>query len=226
MRKHLLAGAASLAIGVALSGPLAAADYPTKAGPMAAPAVFSWSGFYFGGHLGYGQSRFNDISDGDRSKGGGFIGGIHYGTNWQTGNIVFGLESDVTWGGAIKNRTATDQLHTNVLTTTRARLGLAMDRVLVYATGGWGTVIGKMVSSEPHWAHFTKSRPVVGGGIEWAATNNVFYRIEALDFIGTNTVKDGGGDFYRMKDIWEIRVGLTYRFDASFFGKGPVVAKY
>src|SRR5262249_5565410 len=162
--------------------------------------------------------------------GGGLVAGLHAGYNFQTGNIVWGLEGDITHAGNIKNKSFTDQLHTNVLASIRGRLGLAMDRILVYATGGWGWVHGKAVSSNGlggngPFRSFSRSSPVVGGGIEWAATNNLTYRIEVLDFIRKFTVLDGNNDHYRV-NIWEARVGLTYKFDGSGWGKGPVAAKY
>jgi len=71
-------------------------------------AVWNWTGFYFGGNLGYATGGFNSgtlFSDasmgtplfGDasstRPKGG--IGGAQTGYNWQAGLFVAGLETDV-----------------------------------------------------------------------------------------------------------------------------------
>ncbi len=61
MKNHhkLLCTAAAVAITVALSGPIMAADAPVRKGPapIAAP-MFDWSGFYIGGHVGYGRTSF------------------------------------------------------------------------------------------------------------------------------------------------------------------------
>ena len=58
MKNHhkLLCTAAAVAITVALSGPIMAADAPIrKMGPAPAAEIFNWSGFYLGGHLGWGH---------------------------------------------------------------------------------------------------------------------------------------------------------------------------
>jgi outer membrane immunogenic protein len=68
----LLAVAFSLGVVQAAS----AADMPVKAykAPVAAPAAFSWTGCYIGGHGGYGWGRnrnnFNDAIRSDPTEGG------------------------------------------------------------------------------------------------------------------------------------------------------------
>ena len=79
---------------------------PVYKGPI--QAVWTWTGFYFGGNLGYATGSFNsgtlysDASMGTplfgdtssaRLKGG--IGGVQTGYNWQAGLLVAGLETDV-----------------------------------------------------------------------------------------------------------------------------------
>jgi outer membrane immunogenic protein len=126
-RKLLLAGLASLAL--AVSSMSNAADLDTRPvykalPPVAAPApVHSWTGFYFGGNVGYSWgSSHNDWSvlnplfpDGslncgptasigvcagnDSNKLKGVIGGVQAGYNWQTANFVFGIETDIQASG-------------------------------------------------------------------------------------------------------------------------------
>src|ERR1700751_831041 len=84
-----------------------AARMPVKAPPPVA-AVFSWTGFYIGGHVGYasGQSR-TDVGRPDALDCGnsldcesiaydtsGAFGGGYLGYNWQSGSVVFGLEAE------------------------------------------------------------------------------------------------------------------------------------
>jgi outer membrane immunogenic protein len=52
----LLFGAAALAI---ISVPAFAADMPLKAPPIVAPVIYSWTGFYVGGNVGYSWGRGN-----------------------------------------------------------------------------------------------------------------------------------------------------------------------
>jgi outer membrane immunogenic protein len=122
MRRFLLAGAVLAALPASAA---MAADMRTKAPVLKAPppvAVFSWTGFYVGGNIGYswGRSR-NDwnalapffdgsticgpagdafcISGSDSNKLNGVLGGLQAGYNWQAGNTVVGLETDFQLSG-------------------------------------------------------------------------------------------------------------------------------
>jgi opacity protein-like surface antigen len=135
--------------------PAAAAAVPyTKAPRM---ALASWAGFYLGVHGGYGwkQNDFAAVFVGGLSTIGGinskgWIAGGHAGYNWQTANIVAGLELDFS-GAGIKGTSASatlvapgafslsETLSDNVryLGTARTRLGWTpIQNVLLYGTGG------------------------------------------------------------------------------------------
>ena len=112
---HKLAIAGTAAIGaLAFAGAALAADLPartyTKA-PMMSP-VFSWTGFYVGGHVGAGWGTTESnldvgktlVSNGidpislalvlplAQTQMSGFLGGVQAGYNWQSGIMVFGIE--------------------------------------------------------------------------------------------------------------------------------------
>ena len=92
MKKILLTTTALIALGIA---PAAAADLaarPYTKAPAAAIAINNWTGFYLGAMGGYAQENTSDIG----TLSGGFAGGTA-GYNWQTGNIVLGLEADAAW---------------------------------------------------------------------------------------------------------------------------------
>jgi outer membrane immunogenic protein len=85
---------------------------------------------------------------GARDMTGGF-GGLQLGYNLQAGSIVYGLEADAQWGGIKGNSAATlpyivapntISVATNGnldwFATIRGRLGVALDRSLLYVTGG------------------------------------------------------------------------------------------
>jgi len=63
--------------------------------------VWSWTGFYIGGDIGYGWSNVDHSITinalGVSTKPSGFIGGIHAGYNWQFGRFVAGFETDMAW---------------------------------------------------------------------------------------------------------------------------------
>jgi outer membrane immunogenic protein len=163
LKAQLLAGAAIAALIAA--GPALAADLPLKAPPPVV-AAWNWSGFYIGGHGGYGWghdsfTNLNDpffggkfpsfVSTGFDPK--GYLGGLHAGANWQTGAIVAGLEADVSVtnikgsssstqtlvgpGGFGSAGAAANSGAFDLLGSGRARLGyLVTPDVLLYGTGG------------------------------------------------------------------------------------------
>lgn len=123
---------------------------------------------------------------------GGFGGG-QIGYNWQVQNWVFGFEADIQ-GGSIRD-TATGTLayiaapntitvaanhRVNWFGTARGRIGLAFDRVLMYATGGvaFGESRYNLTMTETFGfvaaVANTDTRVgwVAGGGIEWAFAPN------------------------------------------------------
>ena len=90
----------TLATGVA-----SAADMAVKVAPPA--PLPSWTGFYIGGHGGYGWKddpfSFTVVANPlvvlDGFKSSGWVGGGHFGYNWQYGAMVAGLELDVSATG-------------------------------------------------------------------------------------------------------------------------------
>jgi outer membrane immunogenic protein len=95
--------AAVMAILIALSSAVQAADMARpvlKAVPPTPVATtYNWTGFYVGGHAGWGwaHNRFHDLATGldaaDFFANGGFAGG-QIGYNWQSGAWVFGIEGE------------------------------------------------------------------------------------------------------------------------------------
>ncbi|MGB8401158.1 MAG: outer membrane beta-barrel protein [Bradyrhizobium sp.] len=107
-----------------MAAPAMAADMAVKTPVYKAPpaaAVYSWTGFYVGGNLGYSWGRSGsdwntsalNISGGnpacqfagtsfcvtgtDTNKLNGAIGGVQAGYNWQTGQFLAGVETDFQW---------------------------------------------------------------------------------------------------------------------------------
>jgi outer membrane immunogenic protein len=167
MTVRQLAATAALVSGFAALGVAgaAAADLPLRSPPPApfyAPApVFTWTGFYAGANVGAafgttgGALRPNFTTStgfGDSKDGTGFVGGGQIGYNWQSGQLVYGIEADADYLG-LNNKgafsmtssvltpggtfTATRGTGDGFLGTVRGRIGYAvLPRLLVYGTGG------------------------------------------------------------------------------------------
>ena len=115
MRKTLVAAAAAIAVASgAMIGQAAAADLEYLPAPAPPPFVSTWTGFYFGGHVGYGEADFEGRADvdyfddvdpaldesfsfGTDLSPSGLLGGVQGGYNWQTGSMVFGIEGDISF---------------------------------------------------------------------------------------------------------------------------------
>jgi outer membrane immunogenic protein len=227
MKKILLASACLLALtGAASAADLAARPY-TKA-PVAVASVYNWTGFYLGV---VGGGAWED--SGSPRMQGGFVGGTG-GYNWQTGNVVFGIEADGAWAdvsasaagavvvpgvGAIP---ASVSSKTDAMGTVRGRIGWAVNNVLLYGTGGYAWIDNKVtatlgavsVSDSKFHSGWT-----VGAGVEaffapqWSVKGEYLYRSLAGEtYFGA--VPTGTLNFHT------VQVGVNYHFG------GPVVAKY
>ena len=130
MKKYLLTSAAIAVMSATSASAADMATRPYTKAPMAAPAaVYDWTGFYIGGHVG-GAFRGNS----DNLVGGGndgrFMGGGQIG--WDTqfgGNWVFGLEANYSFldtGSSFANRG---------LGSVTGRLGSAWGPTLLYVKG-------------------------------------------------------------------------------------------
>jgi len=139
------AGAAALLV-IGSGGLARAAEVPVKAKPLPR-AVYNWSGFYAGVHVGFGRGYEEWRSQRFAYDVSGWLGGIQAGVNQQIGNWVFGVEGDVSWaridGEQLlrSGRPGDDILTsggTNIerVVTVAGRLGLAQDRWLAYAKLG------------------------------------------------------------------------------------------
>jgi len=228
----LLAATAALAIAASTAH---AADLPSRYSP--APAynalpVFTWTGFYAGLNAGYGwnvgDSRFYDPAFGTvrGRRSGGFVGGAQAGYNYQFGMFVGGLETDLQYAavgnkGASYGTTYYPGDSDGFFGTIRARAGVAFDRALVYGTGGFAygdvggnrgydPLLGHHSGDEVNWGW------TLGGGVEYAITNNFTAKVEGL-YVDLDT-KDNynlGGrvNVNRDAEFGVLRAGLNYKFN-------------
>jgi outer membrane immunogenic protein len=190
------------ALALAAAAPAFAADLPPPGGPpprapvayIPAAPVFTWTGFYVGLNAGYafGQSNWTSPmgSSGWFDVNGPLAGGT-IGGNYQIGQIVVGAEGDLDWQnvkgtlvggnctlpGAVA---ASCRSASTWVGTFRARIGFAMDRVLLYATGGGAVADIKASLNALPWASSTELGWSSGIGVEVAMTDNWTAKAEYL----------------------------------------------
>jgi outer membrane immunogenic protein len=227
MKKLFLAAAAF----AALSAPALAADLPGRGapGPIGVPVYsFQWTGFFFGGQIGYGWggNRFTEVGvvgANARTNMNGLLGGLHLGANWQTGNVVFGIEGDIELSG-YKGSSVVAAPFT-VMTghradvdwqgSARARLGYAFDRAMVYVTGGLavGNIDTTYLVPAATATSTTRVGYAVGAGLEYAFTQNWTARGEYryTDF-GRYTDLIAGVNYSNRVHQHGVRFGASYKW--------------
>jgi high affinity Mn2+ porin len=229
--EHALAGAAFGAL--ALGSPAMAADMPLKA-PHLRPA-FDWSGFYIGGHTGYGRGSSTAVlSDplavSTNSVFSGVIGGVQGGYNVQMpSGLLLGVEADLTFPNYMISNKIVSTLtgaHSEVVEaldyagTVRGRIGYTSGHWLVYATGGFafagerfvntpdvGGTDQKHINVRPGWA--------AGAGVEYAFAPHWSVKLEYLysQFDRANIRFPSGAEHNSTLDFQQIRIGLNRKID-------------
>jgi outer membrane immunogenic protein len=253
--KSLLLSSAALVAFMAVAN---AADLPQRAAPPAfvAAQTYNWSGFYIGAHIGGGWFNNQNVSVADPpaatfpagyvftpEEGDGFIGGGQVGYNWQMGNLVVGVEGDFSGMNLrgisdsesvrIPGRHSVQTIETNWGATATARVGYAIDNILLYAKGGWawadvdahnltyartGALVATTIGNE------TRDGWIIGAGAEWGFLPNWSLKAEynyidfgratvnrtvfnTPDFTGTVEHPQRKSDF----DMHLVKVGVNFR---------------
>src|SRR4051812_19165961 len=98
----------ALAFTVALGNTATAADMPVKAPPAPAP-VYTWTGCYIGGNIGWAKvsTHFDDsvLGDDGRLSRSGFAGGGQFGCDYQfASNWVFGVQGMIDGADISRSR--------------------------------------------------------------------------------------------------------------------------
>jgi outer membrane immunogenic protein len=235
------------AFALMLMSPAHAADY------YYSDVAYDWTGVYGGVHAGFIQGNVTvdqtkvpvdglDVSyerDFD-----GFVGGALGGVNFQAGSFVFGLDMD--FGGVAADGEGTAhgkgtvdgedieediRFHHGIdwAAHVRGRLGFALDRVLVYGAGGLAIADFDVQSSKgvqgnnrlDDGGHATGWS--AGGGLEYAATDNLLVRAEFLHdeytdekgicglILGCNNFEVGFTDnIFRVGVSWKFMGGMAF----------------
>ena len=229
--KKITFGIVAVSAIVGLSGALAA-DLPGRRQPPApspylspVPA-FSWTGFYAGVNGGYGFGKFTKGGKFDFGSANGGMFGVTAGYNYQVApNFVLGVEGDYDWASLSGARTNVVGLSTisarsrlNSIGSLRGRAGYAVDRALLYVTGGiaGGNIKSSLNAIGPAATGADSSFRtgyVLGAGIEYAFTNNISAKAEY-----TYTSFSSKGMFpapYSIQtglNVSAVKAGLNYHF--------------
>ncbi|GMB80641.1 porin family protein [Shinella zoogloeoides] len=185
--KSMIFGAAGILVTAgalpAFAADMAVAEPPVETPIVETAGVYDWGGFYVGANTGYAWTHGDYTGGGlpgDHSMNGWALGAFA-GYNFFNNGWVYGVEADVkhdfnndrftsgdtyeyetTWGGSV-----------------RARLGYAIDRTLIYGTGGYAFTNAKVtnvttgVNDKETFHGWT-----IGAGVEHAFTDNLAGRIE------------------------------------------------
>ena len=239
---YKLVGSATLMLLATAAVSASATDLPTKAyapAPVVA-TVYNWTGLYVGVNGGYGWGTQDPLTlfsnRFDRSSfniNGGMFGGT-VGAQIQQGYVVLGLEGDLDWANIKGTGISTPTIgglvlpgqpitlniasNTSAVGTVRARVGVAMNNWLFYATGGGAFVKasanGTSIAGVPCGTlgvfpncSASSWRPglAAGLGAEWAFSQNWSLKLEYLYIaaVGSGVSTD------RLNTV---RAGINYRF--------------
>jgi outer membrane immunogenic protein len=232
MRKILMTAVAI----AAMTGGAQSADLGVARGPVAAAIVapvFGWSGFYLGLNAGVGFANTNwaaltgGILPGSAA---GFVGGAQIGYNYQINNFVLGAEADFGYIGVSRSATAfgsTATWRTRWDGSVRARAGVAVDRALLYVTGGVAFADFGFAQTIPAVSlSQTRVGWTLGAGVEYAVTPNWTVRGEYLyaNYGSKSFIAPGLGASPPVSlQEHKFRLGVNYLFST---GPSAVVARY
>lgn len=211
------------------AGAAHAADIPRAPQPAAVlqpSSVYTWSGFYAGVDGGYawGWSRWSDpLAGTSRTHLGGAALGGHLGYNWQTGPLVYGVETDAAWAnlsgtpgtGIAFCGTGPCETTQNWIGTTRGRIGYAFGSLLPYLTAG--AAYGDVQTTVP-WGSASSTRLgwSAGAGLEVGLNKNWTAKVEFLHLdLGTasffNAASNASTVSVPVKDDL-LRAGISYHW--------------
>ena len=218
--RHLLLSTTAL---IALSVSVHAADLPKRTAPAAAPVpVFVWSGFYVGADVGYGwmrdsltQTDGTTIAFTSKPQPKGMLGGVFAGYQMQSGNLVYGVESDVEFSKLKASTTTTysgEDIYHSVKTamrgSLRARLGYSFGPAMIYATGG---VAAASFNTSKTNLDFPNDGSQSGKTTRfgWTIGTGVEYKLSSAWSLRTEYRYTDFGSFSRLSDGRELFPGST-----------------
>jgi outer membrane immunogenic protein len=169
--------------------------------------VNNWAGFYLGGAGDYNIGRFTHGGGNSYDWG----GQIYTGYNWQSGNIVYGIEGDVGYSGADSHENGvTTKFDTNG--SVRGRLGYDLNPFLLYGTAG--IAAGRLKAEDATSSDSSTAVGfTVGAGAEMFVTNNITARLEyRFTDYDKKTFNLDSGNVSRGFDENSVKLGIGVKF--------------
>jgi len=189
--------------GLAVAADLPRGPVPYYSAP--APAVFNWSGPYAGLNIGYAWGK---VSNSSINPSGAAVGG-QIGYTWQSGQFVFGAETDIQYSAA-DDTFAPYKFSNQWFGTLRGRAGIALDHILLYGTAG--LAYGDLKAEQLGLTETKTDAGWAGGlGMEVAFTPNWSAKVEYL-------YMDLGNRAYSITSVDNglraslVRFGVNYHF--------------
>lgn len=166
---------------IVAAAPAYAADLPAyEPAPAAiAPAQSNWTGGYVGAQAGYGWGRSTNKNGVRNTKPDGALVGGYAGYDYQFDGspVVVGIDTDLNYNTA-HDRKGGARNDLNWSGATRAKIGYAMDRAMVYGAGGVAYGEQKLKVAGAGSDSKTAVGYTVGGGVEALVADNVTARVE------------------------------------------------
>jgi outer membrane immunogenic protein len=183
-----------------------AADLPRSPYVTATPfTAYNWNGAYVGLNLGYQWGTVSNLP----AKPQGINGGLQAGYNWQTGQLVLGVETDLQLSSA-DDTFAPFKFSNPWFGTLRGRAGMSFNNILLYATAGLAYGDGRVDFGNLSEIHTTVGW-TGGAGIEVGITQNWSAKAEFLyvDLSDHSYVLTGTNSAPASSVL---RLGVNYRF--------------
>ena len=224
---------------LALAAPTFAADMPVK---VPASTVYDWTGFYVGGHFGYGVGSFGPGTNPLPGQGAllphsvtGLTGGYEIGYNREFANrVVLGVEADATFASPVDQAAlgrmppAPFNTALDYVGTVRGRIGYAFDKFMPYVTGGfaWGHTHAEINDGSSAIIGHYQPGWTAGLGVEFAVSGNWSAKVE-YDYVDVSRqLYDLSGFGLPNVDvdprIHLAKIGLNYHFgDTPWVAPAP-----
>jgi outer membrane immunogenic protein len=196
---------------------------------------YDWTGPYAGLQFGYGwgKDHIHDLNLAGTTTDysakfpiSGIVGGVHVGYDKQINRIVFGAVADLeatdvhgdnpTWPFGTDSK-----VHIGLQGSLRGRVGFALDRTLIYGTGGLAFANIKSDFYDTGGRHDSHSawKPgwTLGAGAEhvfadkWSVGLEYRYTQFSQNRTVTTTTDPGWQEFDKLRDH-AIRISVSYRF--------------